>query len=75
MSRDVAEVRRWLAQKESHGDLVLPAGTHMTSLTRLGDDAFLSKAREEVVARERARLAEMEETRGKLERHLGALQS
>lgn len=26
MSRDVAEVRRWLAQKESHGDLVLPAG-------------------------------------------------
>ncbi len=26
MSRDVAEVRRWLAQKESHGDLVIPAG-------------------------------------------------
>lgn len=26
MSRDVAEVRRWLALKESHGDLVLPAG-------------------------------------------------
>lgn len=26
MSRDVTEVRRWLAQKESHGDLVLPAG-------------------------------------------------
>ena len=26
MSRDVPEVRRWLAQKESHGDLVLPAG-------------------------------------------------
>ena len=26
MSRDIAEVRRWLAQKESHGDLVLPAG-------------------------------------------------
>jgi len=26
MSRDVEEVRRWLAQKESHGDLVLPAG-------------------------------------------------
>jgi hypothetical protein len=26
MSRDVAAVRRWLAQKESHGDLVLPAG-------------------------------------------------
>jgi hypothetical protein len=26
MSRDVAEVRRWLAQKESHADLVLPAG-------------------------------------------------
>jgi hypothetical protein len=26
MSRDVAEVRRWLAQRESHGDLVLPAG-------------------------------------------------
>lgn len=26
MSRDVAEVRRWLAQKESHDDLVLPAG-------------------------------------------------
>jgi hypothetical protein len=26
MSHDVAEVRRWLAQRESHGDLVLPAG-------------------------------------------------
>jgi hypothetical protein len=26
MSRDVAEVRRWLAQNESHGELVLPAG-------------------------------------------------
>ncbi len=26
MSRDVTEVRRWLAQKESHGDLVLPVG-------------------------------------------------
>jgi len=26
MSRDMAEVRRWLAQKEWHGDLVLPAG-------------------------------------------------
>jgi hypothetical protein len=26
MSRDLAEVRRWLAQKESHGDLVIPAG-------------------------------------------------
>jgi hypothetical protein len=26
MSRDMAAVRRWLAQKESHGDLVLPAG-------------------------------------------------
>jgi hypothetical protein len=26
MSRDLAEVRRWLAQKESHGDLVLPPG-------------------------------------------------
>lgn len=26
MSRDAAEVRRWLAQKESHGDLVIPAG-------------------------------------------------
>ena len=26
MSRDMAEVRRWLALKESHGDLVLPAG-------------------------------------------------
>jgi hypothetical protein len=26
MSRDVAEVRRWLAERESHGDLVLPAG-------------------------------------------------
>ncbi len=26
MSRDVPELRRWLAQKESHGDLVLPAG-------------------------------------------------
>jgi hypothetical protein len=26
MSRDVTEVRRWLAQKESHSDLVLPAG-------------------------------------------------
>lgn len=26
MSHDVTEVRRWLAQKESHGDLVLPAG-------------------------------------------------
>lgn len=26
MARDMAEVRRWLAQKESHGDLVLPAG-------------------------------------------------
>ena len=26
MSRDVPEVRRWLAQKESHGDLVIPAG-------------------------------------------------
>ncbi len=26
MSRDVTEVRRWLEQKESHGDLVLPAG-------------------------------------------------
>jgi hypothetical protein len=26
MSRDVAEVRRWLAQKDSHADLVLPAG-------------------------------------------------
>lgn len=26
MSRDVEEVRRWLAGKESHGDLVLPAG-------------------------------------------------
>jgi hypothetical protein len=26
MSGDMAEVRRWLAQRESHGDLVLPAG-------------------------------------------------
>jgi len=26
MSRDLTEVRRWLAQKESHGDLLLPAG-------------------------------------------------
>src|SRR5690606_14812480 len=26
MSRDVAEVRRWLAQKEAHADLILPAG-------------------------------------------------
>jgi len=26
MSRDMAEVRRWLAQKESHADLVLPVG-------------------------------------------------
>jgi hypothetical protein len=26
MSRDMEEVRRWLAQKESHGDLVLPVG-------------------------------------------------
>lgn len=26
MSHDVAEVRRWLSQKESHGDLVIPAG-------------------------------------------------
>lgn len=26
MSSDVAEVRRWLAQRQSHGDLVLPAG-------------------------------------------------
>jgi len=26
MSRDLAEVRRWLAQNGSHGDLVLPAG-------------------------------------------------
>jgi len=26
MSRDVPEVRRWLAQKESHGDLVIPTG-------------------------------------------------
>ncbi len=26
MSRDMTEVRRWLAQKESHGDLVLLAG-------------------------------------------------
>jgi len=26
MSRDATEVRRWLAQKESHGDLILPAG-------------------------------------------------
>jgi len=26
MSRDVGEVRRWLAQQESHGDLILPAG-------------------------------------------------
>jgi valyl-tRNA synthetase len=44
-----------------------------TSKVRLGDGAFLAKAKEEVVARERARLAEMEETRGKLERHLEAL--
>lgn len=26
MSHDVAEVRRWLSQKESHGNLVIPAG-------------------------------------------------
>jgi hypothetical protein len=26
MSRDVVEVRRWLAQKEAHADLILPAG-------------------------------------------------
>ena len=26
MSRDLPEVRRWLAQKESHGNLVIPAG-------------------------------------------------
>jgi hypothetical protein len=26
MSRDVPEVRRWLAQKGSHGDLLIPAG-------------------------------------------------
>ncbi|MDA1272702.1 MAG: hypothetical protein O2960_01435 [Verrucomicrobia bacterium] len=26
MSRDVPEVRRWLAQKDSHGDLAIPAG-------------------------------------------------
>ena len=26
MSSDVVEVRRWLAQKQSHGDLLLPAG-------------------------------------------------
>ncbi len=26
MSRDMAEVRHWLVQKDAHGDLVLPAG-------------------------------------------------
>ena len=64
-----AERRRLQKEIEKLGGLV------ESSRRRLGDDAFLSRAREEVVARERARLAEMEETRGKLERHLGALQS